>query len=237
MTARACERFVIESDLRRAVQRREFVLHFQPQFSLVTGVLTGVEALARWQHPERGLVPPNSFIPIAEETGPIESLGAWAVREARDQPVAWQAAGLPPVRVAVNLSARQIASSHLVETVASALRESGLPAELLELEITEGVLMEQPEAARETLRTLKDLGVTLAIDDFGTGYSSLSYLKLYPVDKLKIDQSFVRDIPFRPDDEATARRQITRPPDTSGRTPDLRAATPGRDRGAPSRRP
>ena len=209
MTRRAYERFVIESDLRRAVQRREFVLHFQPQFSLGSGELTGVEALARWQHPERGLVAPDSFIPIAEETGLIESLGAWAVREACYQAVAWQAEGLPPIRVAVNLSARQIASSHLVEVVASALRESGLAADMLELEITEGFLMQHPEAARETLRELKNLGVTLAIDDFGTGYSSLSYLKLYPVDKLKIDKSFVRDIPFRPDDEAIARAIIT----------------------------
>lgn len=209
MTERAFERFVIESDLRHAVERHELVLHFQPQFSLHTGELTGVEALARWQHPERGLVPPASFIPIAEESGLIDSLGTWAVREACHQAVAWQADGLPPVRIAVNLSARQIASPHLVGTVASALREAGLAADLLELEITECFLAGQPEEVRETLQELKDLGVTLAIDDFGTGYSSLSYLKIYPVDKLKIDQSFVRDIAFRPDDQAIARAIIT----------------------------
>jgi EAL domain-containing protein (putative c-di-GMP-specific phosphodiesterase class I) len=176
---------------------------------LDTGGLTGVEALARWQHPERGLIAPGSFIPIAEETGLIDSLGAWAVREACDQAVAWQAEGLPALRIAVNLSTRQISSPLLVETVASALRDTGLAADLLELEITEGFLMERPEEARKVLQQLKDLGVALAIDDFGTGYSSLSYLKNYPVDRLKIDQSFVRDIHFRPDDQAIARAVIT----------------------------
>ncbi len=209
MTERAYERFVTECDLRRAFQRREFVLHFQPQFSLRTHELTGVEALARWQHPERGLVTPDSFIPIAEETGLIDGLGAWAVREACDQAVSWQADSLPPVRVAVNLSTRQIVSSQMVQTVSSVLRETGLAPELLELEITEGFLMEQPETARNTLQELKNIGVTLAIDDFGTGYSSLSYLKMYPIDRLKIDQSFIRDIPFRPDDRAIARAIIT----------------------------
>lgn len=209
MTERAYDRFVIESDLRRALRRNEFVLHFQPQFSFGTGQLIGMEALARWQHPERGLVPPYAFIPVAEETGLIEGLGDWAVREACRQAVLWQAAAAPPVRVAVNLSAKQIARSGVVETVAGALRDSGLAAELLELEITEGFLMENPEAARETLHRLKDLGVSLAIDDFGTGYSSLSYLKIFPIDRLKIDQSFVRDIPFHVDDQAIARAIIT----------------------------
>jgi diguanylate cyclase (GGDEF)-like protein len=209
MTERAHERFVIESELRRAVERREFVLHYQPQFSLGTGELTGVEALARWQHPERGVVGPDLFIPIAEESGLIDILGAWTVREACRQAVAWQAEGLPPVRVAVNLSAQQIANSHLVGTVGSALRETGLVAELLELEVTERFLMEKREAAREMLQELKGLGVTLAIDDFGTGYSSLSYLKIYPFDRLKIDQSFLCDVPFRPDDQAIVRAIIT----------------------------
>jgi diguanylate cyclase (GGDEF)-like protein/PAS domain S-box-containing protein len=209
MTERARERFGIESDLRRAVQRGEFVLHFQPRFSLGTGELTGVEALTRWQHPERGLVAPESFIPIAEASGLIDSLGAWAVREACHQAAAWQAEALPPFRVAVNLSTREITSSRLVGTVGSALHEAGLAADLLELEITERFLMEQPEAVQDALQELKNLGVTLAIDDFGTGYSSLSYLKIYPVDRLKIDQSFVRDIPFHPDDQAIARAIIT----------------------------
>jgi diguanylate cyclase (GGDEF)-like protein/PAS domain S-box-containing protein len=209
MTERAYERYVLESDLRRAVARCEFVLHFQPQFSLRTGELTGVEALARWLHPERGLISPDSFIATAERAGLIDGLGAWAVREACCQAVAWQAEALQPVRVAVNLSTRQIESPQLIETVESSLRETGLAADLLELEITEGFLMEQPEVAREKLQELKKLGVKLAIDDFGTGYSSLSYLKIYPVDRLKIDQSFVREIPTRPDDQAIARAVIT----------------------------
>ncbi len=209
MTERANKRFEMESELRTALRRKELVLHYQPQFSLADRVLTGVEALARWEHRVRGFISPDLFIPIAEETGLIESLGEWALGEACEQAVNWQADGLPPVRVAVNLSTRQIGNPGLIEMVASALHESGLEPDRLELEITEGFLMEQPETARETLQELKKLGVTLAIDDFGTGYSSLSYLKMYPVDKLKIDRSFVREVTSRSDDQAIARAIIT----------------------------
>ena len=209
MTERAFDRFGIECDLRRAIERAEFVLHYQPQFSLSSGVLTGVEALARWQHPSRGLVAPDAFIPIAEEVGLIDSVGVWAVRAACAQAVTWQAEGVPPIRVAVNLSSRQIANARLVESVATALRDTGLAPELLELEITEGFLTVHPDAARTTLLALKELGVTLAVDDFGTGHSSLSALKVYPVDRLKIDRSFVSELVSRPTDQAIARAIIT----------------------------
>ncbi|MFZ2493690.1 MAG: EAL domain-containing protein [Thermoanaerobaculia bacterium] len=208
MRAGAEERFALETDLRRAVHRKEFVLHFQPQFSLTTGAIVGVEALARWQHPERGLLHPKSFIAVAEETGVIEDLGTWALKEACTHAMKWREAGVPPFRMAVNLSPREIIRPALVTAVARALSESGLEPELLELEITESSLMAEPEQALRSLRSLKALGVRLAIDDFGTGYSSLSYLKVLPVDNLKIDQSFVRDIAQHGADEAIARAII-----------------------------
>jgi diguanylate cyclase (GGDEF)-like protein/PAS domain S-box-containing protein len=209
MRVRADERFAIESDLRHALERNELTLHFQPQFSLPTGECVGFEALSRWNHPERGFLLPKSFIPIAEESGAIEGIGAWALAEACRQVVRWQAAGIRPCRVSVNLCAREITRTDLRDTVARALRDSGLTPESLELEITEGSLLEHPEEVFKTLRSLKDLGVSLAIDDFGTGYSSLSYLKHLPVDKLKIDRSFVRDISIDPHDAAIARTIIT----------------------------
>jgi len=180
--------------LRRALERGEFVLHFPPQVSLPNGKLIGAEVLVRWQHPGQGLIPPNQFIPLAEETGLIVPIGEWVLLEACLQWARWRDAGLAPISLAVNISPRQFRQQDLVKVVQSILEETGVPATALELELTEGALMHQGEAAENTLHDLKRLGVALAIDDFGTGYSSLAYLKRFPLDQLKIDQSFVRDI-------------------------------------------
>jgi diguanylate cyclase (GGDEF)-like protein/PAS domain S-box-containing protein len=202
MNAEALERLRIESSLRNAVDRREFVLHYQPQIDLRTGRTTGVESLIRWQHPEFGMVPPARFIALAEETGLIVPMGTWALRRACEQANAWQRQGLGAMRVAVNLSARQFYQQDLVRTVNAALQDTGLPPELLEIELTESLVMTDVDRAIAVLRGLKALGVHIAIDDFGTGYSSLSYLKRFPIDVLKIDQSFVRDITTDADDAA-----------------------------------
>jgi len=200
MNVAAAERLRLENDLHRALERQEFELHFQPRVSVANGQACGIEALIRWRHPERGLVLPEHFIPVAEDTGMIVPIGEWVIDEACRQGTAWCAAGLPQIPVAVNLSPRQFRQSNLVDTVARALDRHGWPCNLLELEITEGVLMQQTSETLKTLEALNRLGVGLAIDDFGTGYSSLSYLKRFPVDFLKIDQSFVRDIAVDPDD-------------------------------------
>ncbi|GIK26230.1 MAG: GGDEF domain-containing protein [Betaproteobacteria bacterium] len=200
MNVAAAERLRLENDLHRALERQEFELHFQPRVSVANGLACGIEALIRWRHPERGLVLPEHFIPVAEDTGLIVPIGEWVINEACRQGTAWCAAGLPQIPVAVNLSPRQFRQSNLVDTVARAIDRHGWPCNLLELEITEGVLMQQTSDTLKTLEALNRLGVGLAIDDFGTGYSSLSYLKRFPVDFLKIDQSFVRDIAVDPDD-------------------------------------
>lgn len=200
MNVAAAERLRLENDLHRALERQEFELHFQPRVSVANGLACGIEALIRWRHPERGLVLPEHFIPVAEDTGLIVPIGEWVINEACRQGTAWCAAGLPKLPVAVNLSPRQFRQSNLVDTVARAIERYGWPCKLLELEITEGVLMQQTSETLKTLEALNRLGVGLAIDDFGTGYSSLSYLKRFPVDFLKIDQSFVRDIAVDPDD-------------------------------------
>jgi len=187
-------RVQLEADLRRALDAGELFLHYQPTFDLATGQITGAEALCRWNHPARGLVPPTEFIPLAEASGLIRPLGAWVLREACRQAATWQRAHPDrdkPLALNVNLSGRQLQHAQVVEDVASALRESGLPAESLVLEMTESVLMDDSETVLEILRQLKQLGIRLAIDDFGTGYSSLSYLHRFPVDILKIDRSFV----------------------------------------------
>jgi len=182
----------LESALHRALERGEFVLHYQPQFEPHSGRLTGAEALLRWQHPELGLVPPADFIPLAEVTGLIVPIGSWVLRQACEQAVAWSAQA-PGLRMAVNLSARQFQQPDLIETVTWALRTSGLAPERLELELTESMLMQALEA-HETLHRLRDLGVRVAVDDFGTGYSNLAYLKQYPIDALKIDRSFTAGV-------------------------------------------
>ncbi|HEY9104056.1 EAL domain-containing protein [Chitinimonas sp.] len=205
MNARAREILAVENQLRRALERDEFVLHYQPQVEMGSGRLVGAEALIRWQHPERGLLGPMQFIPIAEERGLIGAIGHWVLREACRQNRAWQDAGLPPIEVAVNLSAMQFHRRDLTEDITTILRESGLEARWLALEVTESVIVQDVEATVATLAALKSLGLKLAIDDFGTGYSSLSYLKRFKVDKLKIDRSFVMDVPGDADDSAITR--------------------------------
>ncbi|MDP2878077.1 MAG: EAL domain-containing protein [Sulfuricella sp.] len=208
MNATASQRLTMETQLRRALERDEFVLHYQPQVSLHTGRITGMEALLRWQHPERGLVAPGEFISLLEETGLIVPVGEWVLRSACIQNSAWLAEGLPPLRVAVNLSARQFRQSGLAAVVNQALLDAGLAPEHLELEITESIMIQDLQTTITTLHQLHTLGIQISIDDFGTGYSSLSYLKRMPISKIKIDQSFVRDICTDPDDEAIANAVI-----------------------------
>ncbi len=202
MNERVSARFALEADLRRAVERDELLLHYQPKVSLATGELTGAEALLRWRHPERGLVVPGDFIPLAEETGLIVPIGEWVINQVCGQLRAWLDAGLPVVPVALNLSGRQFRQENLVAMVRQALRVDQLEAKYLELEITESTLMDDVAAAAATLRELTAVGVKLTLDDFGTGYSSLSYLKRFPIDHLKIDRAFVRDVTSEPDDAA-----------------------------------
>jgi len=204
MNRSATERLGIENKLRQAVSRNEFALVFQPQFGASSGKPTGVEALLRWHHPSDGTIAPDRFIPIAEETGLIVPIGEWVLLNACREMRRWIDRGLPPLRMAVNVSARQLRRRDFCEMVAGALAESGLPAELLELEITESAVMENPQEAVGILEILGRMGVTLAIDDFGTGYSSLAYLKLFHIDHLKIDRSFVRDIEHDLNDRAIA---------------------------------
>ncbi|MBN9054821.1 MAG: EAL domain-containing protein [Rhizobiales bacterium] len=206
---RAHEKLVQQEELRRALARSELFLQYQPQMDLSNGRIFAVEALIRWRHPERGLVAPGDFIPLAEETGLIGPIGDWTLREACRQNKAWQVSGLPPIVVSVNVSARQFQEKDWVERVAAALSESGLEARYLELELTESMIMEDVQQAVETMHRLERLGVHLAIDDFGTGYSSLASLKRFPVGRLKIDRSFVRDLPDDGDDAAIARAVIS----------------------------
>ena len=208
MNANALERLNMQNRLRRALERDEFQLHYQPQVDLDSGRIIGMEALLRWTSPDLGPVSPGKFIPIAEESGLIVQIGAWVLRTACRQNRSWQARGLPEVPVAVNLSALQFARGDLLDTVERALDDSRLPARFLELELTESILLHDADNIMASLRRLKNLGIKLSIDDFGTGYSSLSYLKRLAVDKLKIDQSFVRDIASDPDDAAIVRAII-----------------------------
>lgn len=196
------ERLRLEHDLRQALARRELFLDYQPQYDAGDGRMLGVEALLRWRHPQQGLISPASFIPIAEETGLIVSIGEWVLDEACRQNAAWLAAGCGPLVVAVNLSALQITQAGLSATVSAALRRHALPPALLELEITESVLMRDTDRALEVLSDLRRIGIKVSIDDFGTGYSSLNYLKRLPLDKLKIDRSFIRDLPRDANDVA-----------------------------------
>jgi diguanylate cyclase (GGDEF)-like protein/PAS domain S-box-containing protein len=204
MNAMALDRLVLENNLRRAVERCEFALYYQPQVNLQTHEVVGAEALVRWKPPGHELMLPDRFIRVAEETGLIVPIGEWVLRTACAQNKAWQDAGLPPLRVAVNLSARHFRHQALVETVGRALESTGLDPRYLELELTESVLMEGAETTISTLHALKAMGVRLSVDDFGTGYSSLSYLKRFPIDTLKIDQSFVQDITHDSDDAVIA---------------------------------
>ncbi|WP_228892743.1 EAL domain-containing protein [Pseudoduganella aquatica] len=202
LNARMASRFVMESELSRALERGELSMHYQPQCSLQTGVVVGAEALMRWKHPTRGMVAPGEFIKLAEETGLVLPIGAWAIENVCGQLKAWRDAGVKSPPVAVNLSARQFQQAGLVQTVRRALESSGVVGRQLVLELTESAVMQDVEAAIVTLRELKELGVGIALDDFGTGYSSLSHLKRFTIDHLKIDHSFVRDITTSPDDAA-----------------------------------
>jgi diguanylate cyclase (GGDEF)-like protein/PAS domain S-box-containing protein len=202
MNERAMERLRIEGDLRNALEREEFELHYQPQVDLQSGEIVGVEALIRWRHPELGMVSPARFIGLAEETGLIVPIGAWVIRSACMQAKAWQVDGVGHLRMSVNLSARQFSHNDLVESIAQALNETQLEPQYLEIELTESLVMADVDRAIGVLRELNALGVQLSIDDFGTGYSSLSYLKRFPIDVLKIDRSFVNDITTDPDDAA-----------------------------------
>jgi len=200
MNLKSVERQSLEGSLRRAIERDEFLLHYQPKVNLVTGEITGVEALIRWQQPDRGLVPPSQFVPIAEDCGLILPIGRWVLREACRQAREWQVADLPFKRISVNVSAAEFRDKAFVKHVATILAETGLDPCYLDLELTEGVLMADAESTGAILYALKAIGVHLAVDDFGTGYSSLSYLRQFPIDVLKIDQSFVRQITADPDD-------------------------------------
>ena len=218
-------RMALENDLRHALERNELLLFYQPQTELNSGRIVAAEALLRWQHPKRGLLLPAEFIPFAERSGLILPIGEWVLRAACASMQRWHDAGAPPIRIAVNLSVQQFLQPSLIQTVAAALAESGLPAQFLELEITESCLM--PVSARaagssanahrsvllldkaiETLRILEQMGVRITIDDFGTGYSNLSYLKKFPIDSLKIDQSFIRNIATDHNDAAIVRAII-----------------------------
>jgi diguanylate cyclase (GGDEF)-like protein/PAS domain S-box-containing protein len=208
MNVEAVEHQFIRNSLRRALERDEFVLHYQPKIDLASGAVTGVEALIRWNHPELGMVAPARFIPVAEESSLIVPIGEWVLHEACRQAMAWKRAGLPELSIAVNLSTVQFKRGDLERSVIHALEETGFNPALLELELTESILIQNVESVLACVKRLKLLGVKLSIDDFGTGYSSLSYLKRFDIDKLKIDQSFVRDLATDPDDAAIVRAII-----------------------------
>jgi diguanylate cyclase (GGDEF)-like protein/PAS domain S-box-containing protein len=222
MNVRAVERQSIEENLRRAIQGHEFSLHYQPKISLRTGEITGAEALLRWTHPARGLISPAQFIPVAEDSGLILPIGNWVLREACKQARTWMDAGLPLTSVAVNISAMEFRDENFLEGVFAILTETRLDAKFLELELTESVLMKRAETTESILRELRASGIHLAVDDFGTGYSSLSYLRKFPIDTLKIDQSFVHQISSTPDDTAIVTAIIS-----MGRSLKLRVVAEG----------
>jgi diguanylate cyclase (GGDEF)-like protein len=200
MNQNALKKMQLEARLRRAIERQEFVLHYQPKVDLISGNVSGLEALVRWQPPDSGLIPPNEFIPLLEETGLIVPVGEWVLREACRQIVAWRRLGIEPVPVAVNLSGRQFQQAGLDMTIAAILQEYAIGPRWIEIEITESSLMQRPDDAVAVLQNLKALGLRISIDDFGTGYSSLGYLKRFPLDALKVDRSFVRDVTIDADD-------------------------------------
>jgi diguanylate cyclase (GGDEF)-like protein/PAS domain S-box-containing protein len=221
MNVRAVARQSIEEDLGRALEKQEFALHYQPKIDLLTGQITGAEALLRWT-PKRGPVSPAEFIPVAEDCGLILPIGQWVLREACRQARVWADAGLPPVTMAVNISAVQFRNENFLDDVFAILKETGLDPRFLELELTESVLMKHAESAESVLRTLRTTGVQVAVDDFGTGYSSLSYLRKFPIDALKIDQSFVRQITTVPDETIIVKAVIS-----MGRSLKLRVVAEG----------
>ncbi len=222
MNVRAVERQSIEESLRRALERKEFSVHYQPKINLKTGEITGAEALLRWTHPIRGQVPPGEFIPVAEDCGLIGSIGNWVLREACAQARTWLDAGLPLATMAVNISAAEFRDEHFLDGIFAILDDTGLDPKSLEVELTETVLMKRPEATEVILKTLRARGIQVAVDDFGTGYSSLSYLRKFPIDSLKIDQSFVRQITTAPDETSIVTAVIS-----MGRSLNLRVIAEG----------
>ena len=209
MNFRAHQLFSMENDMRLALERNEFSLHYQPQANLISGMVCGAEALLRWKHPDKGFVPPAEFIPVAEETGQIIPIGEWVLRTACAQLAEWRRQGMPIFPISINLSISQLRQPQLAQMIIAVLEETGLHPKDLELEITEGVMMNEAEATMAFLDQMHELGVQLAIDDFGTGYSSLSYLKKMPLDRLKVDQSFVRDVAADENDAAIVRSIIS----------------------------
>lgn len=222
LNSQASELFALENSLHYALERKEFILYYQPQVDINTKNIIGVEALVRWQHPQLGMVSPNRFIPLAEETGLIVPIGEWVLRTACQQAKTWQNAGLPAMRIGVNLSARQFQEPNLVQTIARVLAQTGLRPEFLELEITETIAMRDVHLAKEVLGRLKEMGVQLSMDDFGTGYSSLNYLKTFPLHTLKLDRAFVSELTVDRHDLAIATAVIT-----LGRGLELRVVAEG----------
>jgi EAL domain-containing protein (putative c-di-GMP-specific phosphodiesterase class I) len=209
MNDRAVRRQSTEASLRNALERQEFVLHYQPKINFQSGAIVGVEALIRWQHPERGLLAPAQFVSIAEDCGLILPIDRWVLREACQQARIWLQMGLSPITIAVNMSAAEFRAKDFLENIRTTLDDTGLEPRYLQLELTESILMRDPKSADTVLHALADMGVKLAIDDFGTGYSSLTYLKQFPIDILKIDQSFVRHMTSNSDDAIIVRTVIS----------------------------
>jgi len=203
------ERVKLESDLHTAVAQKQFELHYQPKVETATDDFHSVEALIRWQHPERGMIMPDDFIPLAEDCGLINAIGEWVLREACRQCKAWQREGLPPMRVAVNVSASQFRQGNLLAVIHDAVNDAGLDPRCLELELTESAVMTNPEESASILEKLSAMGVLVSVDDFGTGYSSMSYLRRFPIDKLKIDRGFVKDLMTRADDASIVQAIIS----------------------------
>ena len=204
MDSQTLERLSLEKSLRLGLERGEFLLYYQPKVNVKSGRIVSIEALARWQHPEFGMIPPAQFIPLAEETGLIVPLGEWVLKSACAQNKAWQDAGYPPMRIAVNFSPRQFHKLELAEMVETVLAQTGLDPHWLELEVTENLMLSNEDVTIVTLRRLADIGVHISIDDFGTGYSTFNYIKKLPVDTLKIDRSYVSDIDSNESDAAIA---------------------------------
>ena len=204
MNTRAFEFLLMESGLRKAVENDELVVFYQPLINLEDNKLIGMEALLRWKHPEKGMISPGDFIPLAEETGLIEPIGEWVLEAACTQNKKWQDAGYPPVKVSVNMSVRQFSKKNVAEMISDILKKTGLSPEYLGIEITESIIMQDVKSTIAKLKKLHDMGICLSIDDFGTGYSSLSYLKLFPINFLKIDRSFVFNITSDSTDAAIA---------------------------------
>jgi EAL domain-containing protein (putative c-di-GMP-specific phosphodiesterase class I) len=208
MNREAVERLTIENDLRLALENGEFLLHYQPKVFARDRQISGMEALIRWQHPQKGIIPPLEFIVIAEETGLIDPIGQWVLREACTQNKKWQDSGMRPVPVAVNLSLQQIKNHNIVSIIKDVLKDTGLESRFLELEITESIAMYNPQKTIAIFKELQEIGIKISIDDFGTGYSSLAYLRQLPLDELKIDRSFVNAITTNPDDAIIVRTII-----------------------------